>query len=366
MSKNLSLSGKIIFEDNLLSGSIYFEETINEIKIENNKNYDNYIIPGFVDLHCHGGKGYDCMEGLESIKNMSNYHLVHGTTTLYPTTVTAVFENTFNALKGLNKYLNINKNITNIEGIHLEGPFINPDKLGAQPPFAQLPSQNFVKKLMQEAPIKIMTLAPELKNGIELIKFLVKNNIKPQIGHSLADYKCCILAIQNGVKSITHLYNAMTKFNHKKPGVIEAALNESKFSEIICDLIHVDKQMIRLASKNIEKLYSITDSISASGMPDGEYKIGTQIINKKDGVAKLDKNTLGGSIITMDKTFKNLIDIGFSIQESVKMTSTNAADYLGKKDIGKIIKGSKANLVLLDNEFNLIGVYLNGNKVLLK
>ena len=121
--------------------------------------------------------------------------------------------------------------------------------------------------------------------------------------------------------------------------------------------------MIRLASKNIEKLYSITDSISASGMPDGEYRIGTQIINKKDGVAKLDKNTLGGSIITMDKTFKNLIDIGFSIQESVKMTSTNAADYLGKKDIGKIIKGSKANLVLLDSKFNLIETYLNGKKI---
>lgn len=363
MSKNLSLSGKIIFEDNLLSGSVYFEDTINEIKIENDKNYDNYIIPGFVDLHCHGGKGCDSMEGLESINNMSLYHLLHGTTTLYPTTVTAEFKNTFKALKGLNKYLKINKNISNIEGIHLEGPFINPDKLGAQPPFAQLPNKDFVKKLVEEAPIKIITLAPELKNGIELIKFLVKNNIKPQIGHSLADYKCCMLAIKNGVKSITHLYNAMTKFNHRKPGVIEAALNELKFTEIICDLIHVDKEMIKLASKNIDKLYTITDSISASGMPDGEYKIGTQKIYKNNGVAKLDENTLGGSVITMDKTFKNLIDIGFSIQESVKMTSTNAADYLGKKDIGRISKGLKANLILLDNKFNLVEIYLNGKKI---
>ena len=303
------------------------------------------------------------MEGIQSIKKISEYHLSHGTTTLFPTTVTAKLDSTLEALKGLNNYLNKNKTISNIEGIHLEGPFINPNKMGAQPPFAQLPNYSFVKTLIKEAPIKIMTVAPEISGGLELIDFLIKNGIKPQIGLSLADYDCCILAIKKGVKSFTHLYNAMSGFQHRKPGVVAAAFSKAKYAEIICDLVHVNKEMIKLAFKNIDNLYSITDSMSASGMPDGKYKIGTYEVYKKNGVVKLNEDTLGGSIVTMDKTFKNLIDIGFSIQEAVKMTSTNAARYLDRKDIGNISKDAKANLLILDSDLNLIKIYLNGNLI---
>jgi N-acetylglucosamine-6-phosphate deacetylase len=235
--------------------------------------------------------------------------------------------------------------------------------MGAQPPFAQLPDYSFIKTLMKEAPIKIMTFAPEIKGGLELIDFLIKNDIKPQIGHSLADYNCCILAIEKGVKSFTHLYNAMSGFQHRNPGVVAAAFSKAKYAEIICDLIHVNKEMIKLAFKNIDRLYSITDSISASGMPDGKYKVGTYEVYKKNRVVKLNEDTLGGSIVTMDKAFNNLIKIGFSIQEAVKMTSTNAARYLDRKDIGHISKEAKANLLVLDSKLNLIEIYLNGNLI---
>ena len=120
------------------------------------------------------------------------------------------------------------------------------------------------------------------------------------------------IAIKKGIKSFTHLYNAMSGFQHRKPGVVAAAFSKAKYAEIICDLIHVSKEMIKLAFKNIDKLYSITDSISASGMPDGKYKVGTYEVYKKNGVVKLDEDTLGGSIVTMDKAFKNIVEIGFS------------------------------------------------------
>ena len=364
MNKNKSISGKIVCKEEIFSGTITFENTINNIKYEEDKIYNKYIIPGFIDLHCHGGNGHDSMEGLKSIKKISEYHLSHGTTTLYPTTVTANLDDTLYALKGLNDYLKENKKISNIEGIHLEGPFLNPNKMGAQPPFAQLPNYNFIKTLINEAPIKIMTLAPEINGGLNLIDFLINNKIKPQIGHSLANYDCCTIAIKRGVRSFTHLYNAMSGFDHRNPGVAAAAFSKAEYAEIICDLIHVNEQMIKLAHKNIDKLYSITDSISASGMPDGKYKVGTYKVYKKNEVVKLDKNTLGGSVVTMDKAFKNLIKIGFSIQEAVKMTSTNASKYINKKNIGNISEGAKANLLVLNSKFDLKEIYLNGNKII--
>ena len=343
------VSGNIVFEDTVFSGSINFDNKISKISPEKNKKYTNFIIPGFIDLHCHGGNGFDSMEGIEAIINLSNYHLFNGTTTLYPTTVTASLLNTKLALKGLNKHLNLNCINTNIEGIHLEGPFINPDKLGAQPPFSQLPNFEFVKILMDEAPIKIMTIAPEIQNGLDFIEFLKRNNIKPQIGHTLADFECCNLAIDKGVESFTHLYNAMSGFDHRNPGAVASAFSNLEHSEIICDLIHVHKDMIKLAYKNISKLYVITDCISAAGMPDGKYKIGANEIYKKDGIVKLNENTLGGSILTMNKAFKNLLGIGFSINDAVKMTSSNAAKYLSRNDIGQLSEGCIANFLIIDS-----------------
>ena len=357
------LCGNIVSNNKVFSGKLIFDNLIREIKFVNDIKYKNYIVPGFIDLHCHGGKGFDSMEGIESIKKLADYHLSNVTTTLYPTTVTATLNNTFQSVKGLNRYLSLNKEATNIEGIHLEGPFLNSHKLGAQPPFTQLPDFNFIKPLLKEAPIKIMTLAPEIDGALELIDLLNENGIKPQIGHSLANYDCCSLAIEKGVESFTHLYNAMSGLDHREPGVVAAAFNNLKFSEIICDLIHVDKNMIELAYNNIEHLYAITDSISASGMPDGEYKLGTYMVRKKNNTVKLKEGTLGGSLLTMDKAFKNLIEIGFSIQEAVKITSTNAASYLRRNDIGQIAEGSKSNIVVLDSDFDLQDVYLNGTLV---
>lgn len=355
-----SISGKIIINDKIISGNLLFNNKVIEIIDDKTLNNENFILPGFIDLHCHGGNGFDTMEGLESIVELSKYHLENGTTTFFPTTVTASYNDTFKALKGLNDYINRNKFQINIEGIHLEGPFINPKKLGAQPPFTQIPNLDFIKNLLKQAPIKIMTLAPEIDGGLDLIERLIELDIKPQIGHTLASTDICNLSINKGVESFTHLYNAMSGFDHREPGAVASAFANLNYSEIICDLIHVHPYMIKLAYKNIKDLYVITDCISASGMKDGEYNLGVNRVFKKGNIVKLNNKTLGGSVLTMQQAFKNLLKIGFSIIEAVQMTSTNAAKYLNRKDIGNLNVGSYANILVLDKNFNILKVFLNG------
>ena len=355
-----SISGKIIINDKIISGNLLFNDKVIEIIDDKTLKNENLILPGFIDLHCHGGNGFDTMEGLESIVELSKYHLENGTTTFFPTTVTASYNDTFKALNGLNDYINRNKFQINIEGIHLEGPFINPKKLGAQPPFTQIPNLDFIKNLLKQAPIKIMTLAPEIDGGLDLIERLIELDIKPQIGHTLASTDICNLSINKGVESFTHLYNAMSGFDHREPGAVASAFANLNYSEIICDLIHVHPYMIKLAYKNIKDLYVITDCISASGMKDGEYNLGVNRVFKKGNIVKLNNKTLGGSILTMQQAFKNLLKIGFSIIEAVQMTSTNAAKYLNRKDIGNLNVGSYANILVLDKNFNILKVFLNG------
>ena len=244
MSDVKKIAGKIVNHNSSFNGTIFFDNEIQKIETNTDIQSSNIIIPGFIDLHCHGGNGFDVMEGSDSIKNMSKYHLSHGTTSIMPTTWTNTFEETHNALEGFNDIYDKNSNIL---GIHLEGPFINPDKLGAQPNLTQTPSQEFIIKLLKLAKIKIITLAPEIKGMNEFISFLTDLKIKIQFGHSLANYDICKTFMNKYNIGFTHLYNAMSGNNHREPGVLSAALEKSNFAEIICDNIHVSEQSINIA-----------------------------------------------------------------------------------------------------------------------
>ena len=361
MSDIKKITGKIVNYNSSVIGNLNFNSEIQNIEEISSDEYDYIIIPGFIDLHCHGGNGYDVMEGINSIEKMSNYHLNHGTTSIMPTTWTNSFEETYKALDDFNEIVKINSNIL---GIHLEGPFINPNKLGAQPNLTQTPSEEFIKNILKIATIKIITLAPEIEGMDKFINFLSKNNIKIQFGHTLADYKTCEKYMNENEIGFTHLYNAMSGNNHRDPGVLSAALQKGNFAEIICDNIHVSEQSIKIAKKCISGLYVITDSINASGLKDGEYIFAkNNIVKEKNSVKIKNDNTLAGSIITMDKSFKNLINMNFSIEEAVELTSYNAARYLKYSNIGKLEKGYLSNILVLDKEFNLIDVYLEGKKI---
>ncbi len=355
------VSGKIINHNSTYIGDVYFSEKINELKIKDSDDYNNIIIPGFIDLHCHGGNGFDVMEGSKSIIEMSKYHLRHGTTSIMPTTWTNTLENTILALKGFNEIKNDNQNIL---GIHLEGPFINPNKLGAQPNLTEKPSTDFIKKILEISDVKIITLAPEIDGMQEFINDLVNLNIKVQFGHTLADFSCCDKIMKDCDVGFTHLYNAMSGNDHRSPGVLSAALSKGKYAEIICDKIHVSKEAIKIAKKCIPGLYAITDSINASGLNDGEYIFAKNNIRKENNSVKIKSDgTLAGSIVTMDQTFKNLISMDFSLEEAVALTSYNASKYLNLDNIGIIQKNSLSNFLILDKEFNLKEVYLRGKKI---
>ena len=172
MNDQNKVSGKIINHNSTYIGDVYFSEKINELKINDSDDYDNIIIPGFIDLHCHGGNGFDVMEGSQSIIEMSKYHLMHGTTSIMPTTWTNTLEKTISALNDFKEIKNENQNIL---GIHLEGPFINPNKLGAQPNLTEKPSLEFIKKILEISDVKIITLAPEIDGMEEFINDLVND-----------------------------------------------------------------------------------------------------------------------------------------------------------------------------------------------
>ena len=361
MTYQNKVSGKIINHNSSFIGDLYFNEKINELKINDSDDYNNIIIPGFIDLHCHGGNGFDVMEGSKSIIEMSKYHLMHGTTSIMPTTWTNTLQNTLSALKGFNEIKNDNQNIL---GIHLEGPFINPNKLGAQPNLTEKPSINFINKILEISDVKIITLAPEIDGMQEFINDLVDLNIKIQFGHTLADFSCCEKIMKDHEVGFTHLYNAMSGNDHRSPGVLSAALSKGKYAEIICDNIHVSKEAIKIAKKCIPNLYAITDSINASGLTDGEYIFANNKIKKENNSIKISSDgTLAGSIVTMDQTFKNLISMDFSLEEAVSLTSYNASRYLKMNNVGVIDRNYISNFVILDKNLNLKEVYLKGKKI---
>ena len=358
----IKIKGKVINFDSSFVGTIFFDKYIKKIEYSEDNDFEEIIIPGFIDLHCHGGNGFDVMDGYDSIIEMSKYHLKHGTTSIMPTTWTNKLEKIISALEGFNE---IKNNHSNILGVHLEGPFINPEKLGAQPNLTQKPSLDFIKKILDVTDINIITLAPEIDGMNEFINYLANLNIKIQFGHTLADFECCQKIMNNYEIGFTHLYNAMSGNNHRSPGVLSAALYNGKFAEIICDNIHVTEQAIKIAKKCIPGLYAISDSISASGLNDGEYTFANNRIKKENNSVKIKSNgILAGSIITMDQTFKNLISMNFSLEEAVSLTSYNASRYLNLKNIGVIQKNFLSNFLVLDKDLNLKEIFLKGKKII--
>ena len=361
MSDIKKIAGKIVNYNSSFNGRIFFDNEIQKIETNTDNQSGNIIIPGFIDLHCHGGNGFDVMEGSNSIEKMSKYHLSHGSTSIMPTTWTNTFEETHNALEGFNDIYNKNSNIL---GIHLEGPFINPNKLGAQPPRAISPSIDFVKKLQDLAPIKVITIAPELKGMNSFIEEINNFGIKIQFGHSLADYDCCAKLMRKYEIGFTHLYNAMSGNHHRNSGVLAAALDLGSFAEIICDFNHVSKESIKIAKKCIENLYAVKDAMGATGLENGVYNFFNTKVEKKDKIAVLEgTNSLAGSIINMHDTFLNLKQLNFSLNDIVKMTSFNAAKYLGIDDLGYLGKNKISNILVLDKNFNLKEIYLDGIKI---
>jgi N-acetylglucosamine-6-phosphate deacetylase len=323
------------------------------------------IVPGFIDLHCHGGGGADVMDGAAAVHHAATTHAAHGTTALLATTMTAPVDEVEAALSGIRQAISTaTADEAAILGVHLEGPFISPDRLGAQPPFAIPADIAMIRRFLDLAPIRVVTLAAEADADGALAAELAARGIRVQLGHSSCDYETAAARLASGTSGVTHLFNAMTGLHHRAPGLVGAALAHADHAELIPDLLHVHPGAIRAAIRAIPGVYAVTDASPASGMPDGVYKLGRQSVRKCGNGVRLADGTLAGSCLTMADAFRNLASIGLSLEDASRRTSTIAADYLGLTDRGRIAAGARADLIIFDRDLRIVDVLIAGRSIL--
>jgi len=368
-----TLKGNILTPQGFIAGSLEFDDTGHIARIDGTAvkadsvrgSAEPMILPGFVDLHVHGGGGRDIMEGGDAAARVAERHATHGTTSLLATTMTAPMADLETAFAGLQAVCaGRGPRAARVLGVHLEGPYINAGKLGAQPNFARPVAVAELTRLNDMAPIRLITLAPEVPGNMDAIEGLIAAGYRVQLGHTLGSYEDGVDALARGARGFTHLFNAMTALHHREPGMVGAALAHAQYSEIIPDLLHAHPGAIRVALRSIPCLYCVTDSTAAAGMPDGEYRLGRHKVTKCLGGVRLADGTLAGSTLTMDQALRNLVDVlGLDISDASKRVSTHAADYLGATDRGRLAPGAWGDVVLLDRDLNLTDVYVEGASV---
>lgn len=330
-----------------------------------------YVIPGFVDKHTHGANKSDFMNPTkEDIINITSAVVKEGTTSLLATTMTQSLDNIKLAVNNIGRYIEENNDGVEVLGIHLEGPFVSPKFAGAQPAEYILKCDKDIMQEIMNASlnhVKLVSYACE-ENGIDFTEFLVQNNIVASIGHSNSSNECMKEAVLKGATSVTHTYNAQRGLHHRDVGVLGTALLEDKLScELICDLIHVSKEAVKLLykCKGKDKICLITDSMEAKYMPDGKYMLGGQDVYVKDNAAKLENGTLAGSTLKLNEGVRNFRNtLGISFIDAVDCATINPARCLGVDDRkGSIEVGKDADLIVVDDNFNVYMTICRGKIV---
>ena len=321
------------------------------------------VVPGFIDEHVHGAAGSDAMDGtMEDLGKIANALASEGTTAFLATTMTQSPENITKALKAVKAYRELSpESGAEILGVHLEGPFISKDFVGAQPiEYLAKPSVEVFKKYQDASGdcVRIVTLAPEVEGSTELIKYLVSQNIVASIGHTNATYVDVKKAVEVGATNLTHTYNAMKPLHHREVGTVGSGfLFDELNCECICDGIHVSGPAIQLLHKNkpADKMTLITDAMRAKHMPDGDYELGGQPVIVKNNEARLHDGTLAGSVLKMNLAVKNVMKfLDLPLEEVVKYATINPARNLHVDDVmGSIRVGKRANLVVVDQDMNV-------------
>lgn len=333
------------------------------------------VVPGFVDVHIHGAGGHDVMEGtIRALDRITSTVARHGTTSIVATTVTAPIADTCRSLEAIAAYIRAHEApdhagnaAAEILGMHLEGPFISKAKRGVHPPESiAAPSLETLQKLLASAGglAKIVTIAPELPGAMELIEAVVAQKLVAALGHTDSDYDQARAAIQAGARHAVHAYNAMRPFGHRDPGVIGAILTDPEVTaEVIADGVHVAAPAIQvlIGCKGFDSVLLVSDGIAATGMPDGNYRLGKFEVTVKNGVCRNSEGRLAGSTLTLDRAVRNLVALGVSLRDAVRMATILPARRLGiagKKGI--IAVGADADLVALTPDLRVAGVMTRG------
>lgn len=309
-----------------------------------------WIVPGFIDLHVHGGDGADVMSGAAAVRRAARYHLSRGTTSWCPTTVTAPEHEVERALIGIESVRAAPETgEASVLGAHLEGPFLSGAKLGAQPPFARPPDLSLARRWLDLCRTRVATFAPELPGAEELVALWSAEGVRAQIGHTCASAEVCRSALGYGASGFTHLFNAMSGAQHRDPGAAAAALAHAEWAEILCDLVHVAGPLILAAERAIPGLYAVSDATPAAGAPDGPFTLGQQRVQKRgERVLLEDGETLAGSASALERGFANLLALGLPPARASELCSSRPARYLGLADRGQIAPGQRADLVEVD------------------
>jgi len=346
---------------------------------------DETLTPAFLDVHTHGAAGHDLMDATSvGMAAIGRFYAARGVGSYLATTLTAPMDATLRSLEelaGAVERADRPAEATPV-GIHIEGPFVSHAKKGMHPAEWILPPTVAVFDRMWEAArgtIRLMTIAPEAPGAMEVIGRAVAVGVRVSIGHSNATAAEARAAIQAGAKSATHTFNVMRALDHREPGILGVVLDEADlYAELICDGVHVAPEMMRLwwKAKGDERGVLVTDSMAATGMPDGEYVLGGVAVHVAGGVCTTAGtvgllagsvsagSVLAGSVLTMDRAVANLrAHTGMALETAVRMGSTNPARMLGIAGIGELRVGDAANLNRFDRAGRLVGTYLRGEAV---
>ena len=333
------------------------------------------LVPGFVDVHIHGAGGRDVMEGsAAALAAITEVVARRGTTSLVATTITASAEATCQAVAGISSWARSEQSLprghvpkAEILGIHFEGPFISPARRGVHPAeWIAPPSVDLFSRFREAAQgaARILTLAPELPGALELVAAACAAGCVVSLGHTDAGYAEADAAIKAGARHAAHVFNAMRPFTHRDSGVIGAILASPLVTaELIADGVHVDEGAMRmlLAAKGSRGTILVSDGTSATGMPDGKYRLGTFDVAVKDGVSRNADGKLAGSTLSLDRALRNIVALGVSLSEALMMLTENPARLLGVESRkGVLAPGADADLVLLDEKLEVVEVMTRG------
>ncbi|SEW26538.1 N-acetylglucosamine-6-phosphate deacetylase [[Clostridium] fimetarium] len=320
----------------------------------------NYIIPGLVDIHTHGCIGHDfCDNDKNGLIAIAKYLRKNGITSFCPTSMTLAKEDLIAIYKSASTPMSTD--CSQIVGLNMEGPFISTAKKGAQNgKFISAPNSAFFYELNNACNhlIKLVTIAPESENALSFIHEF-KNTVSISLGHSEADYDKASDALDAGANHITHLYNAMPPYNHREPGIIGAAFDHADtFVELICDGIHIHPSVIRSTFQLFgDRVILISDSMMATGMPNGIYELGKQTVYMQDKKAVLEDGTLAGSASNLFDCMRNAVSFGIPLTDAVKAVTATPAKSIGMYDeLGSLSVGKRGDVVIMDTEMNLIRV----------